>query len=321
MNTKKSSRPAALIAAFAALGLAACSSTPMKNEQLDEARTAYRSAAGDPQTAKSALVQLRHAEEALQRAEKLQAEGAKAEQVSHYAYLAKQRSLIAQEVAKQATARQSIEDSKAQRDQILIESRTREAESAAERAEQRRMEAEQQRMEAEQARQLAEERLNEAEMARAQALEAQNKAKALAAQLEDLQAKQTDRGMVLTLGDVLFDTGKASLKAGAMRTMDKLADFLGANPERRILVEGHTDSVGSEDYNQALSERRARSVLNAIGERGISRDRIEIEGLGEAYPVASNDDAYGRQQNRRVEVIFSDDNGQFKNRRAMQSGR
>lgn len=318
-----------IAAATAVAALAGCAGTPPINAMLEEARSTYRNVATDPQAAKNALVTLRSAEEALRQAEKLNAEGADAEVVTHYAYLSKQRSLTAQEIAKQAAAQQSIEAAQSQRDKILIESRTREAEGAMARAqsatalaEKQRMEAEQarqlaeqKRIEAEKARELAEKRLREAELAKAQATEADQRAMALAAQLEELQAKQTDRGMVLTLGDVLFDTGKSGLKAGAMRTIDKLAEFLSANPGRKILIEGHTDSVGSESYNQKLSERRAQAVRNAIGERGISLDRIESVGLGEAYPVASNDDNGGRQQNRRVEVIFSDDSGAFANRR------
>ncbi|MCB1895067.1 MAG: OmpA family protein [Zoogloeaceae bacterium] len=305
MIIKHTSGRNSLLAVAMAVSLASCASAPKPNPQLDEARTIYRSAASDSQAAKSALVELRSAEEALQQAEKLQAGGADPVEVSHYAYLTKQRSRIAMEVARQAAARQKMEDAKLQRDRILIESRTQEAERAMASAEERRMEAER-------ARQLAEQRLGEAERARAEAVAAQQRATALAAQIEDLQAKQTERGMVLTLGDVLFDTGKASLKAGAMRTIDKLASFLKENPGRRILIEGHTDSVGSEAFNQTLSEHRAESVRDAVVERGVAAERIAIEGLGEAYPVASNDNAPGRQQNRRVEVVFSDDEGQFK---------
>lgn len=138
---------------------------------------------------------------------------------------------------------------------------------------------------------------------------AQQRAQELSRQLEELQAKQTERGLVLTLGDVLFDTAQASLKSGAMRTISKLAEFLKENPERNILVEGHTDNRGSESYNIRLSEQRAEAVQDALAAQGIDSSRIRALGYGEEFPVASNDTAAGQQQNRRVEVIISDQGG------------
>ena len=122
-------------------------------------------------------------------------------------------------------------------------------------------------------------------------------------ELEELNAKQTNRGLVLTLGDVLFETGKSTLLPGAQRAIDKLAEFLEENPERKVLIEGHTDNRGSITYNIDLSLRRAQAVKNALVEKGIAGDRILAHGYGEAYPVAPNKDAAGRQRNRRVEII------------------
>jgi outer membrane protein OmpA-like peptidoglycan-associated protein len=130
-------------------------------------------------------------------------------------------------------------------------------------------------------------------------------------QLADLQAKKTDRGMVLTLGDVLFDTGQATLKPGAALALDRLADFMRANPQTKVRIEGHTDSTGSAEFNQLLSQRRADAVAAALQSRGLSSDRVSTIGRGEEFPVASNASAAGRQQNRRVEVVFSDASGQF----------
>ena len=118
------------------------------------------------------------------------------------------------------------------------------------------------------------------------------------------KAKQTERGMVLTLGDVLFDTGRAELNAGAAHTLDQLSAFLKENPERTIEVEGYTDAVGSDQMNRTLSERRANSVKNALMDRGVASNRISARGFGEARPVASNNTSAGRQQNRRVEVVL-----------------
>ncbi|MBZ2169941.1 MULTISPECIES: OmpA family protein [Marinobacter] len=136
----------------------------------------------------------------------------------------------------------------------------------------------------------------------------------LRAQMAAMQAEQTERGMVLTLGDVLFDVGKADLKPSAQRTIDQLAGFMKQYEERRVRIEGYTDSTGDEAFNQRLSERRAMSVYEALLSEGISSSRIEVEGYGEAYPKASNDTSSGRQQNRRVEVVISDQNGVIKGR-------
>jgi outer membrane protein OmpA-like peptidoglycan-associated protein len=130
-------------------------------------------------------------------------------------------------------------------------------------------------------------------------------------QLADLQAKKTDRGMVVTLGDVLFDSGQATLKPGASLVLDRLASFMSANPQTKVRIEGHTDSTGSAEFNQALSQRRADAVAAALENRGLSAGRVMSVGRGEVFPVASNASAAGRQQNRRVEIVFSDDAGQF----------
>lgn len=128
-------------------------------------------------------------------------------------------------------------------------------------------------------------------------------------ELQELNAKKTDRGVVITLGDVLFDTNKSKLASGGVRNMQKLADFLLQHPQQNVLVEGYTDSVGSDNFNQVLSERRAYSVRTALLDAGININRVTMRGYGESYPVAGNDTGSGRQLNRRVEIILSDNNG------------
>ena len=123
-------------------------------------------------------------------------------------------------------------------------------------------------------------------------------------QIDILQAEATERGIVLTLGDVLFTTGSAELQSGGDDNLNRLVDFLNQHPERRVLIEGHTDSVGNAQSNQRLSERRAASVRSYLTRQGISPDRLSTSGMGEARPIATNEDASGRQQNRRVEVII-----------------
>ena len=107
----------------------------------------------------------------------------------------------------------------------------------------------------------------------------------------------------------MFATGRADLKSGARRSLDKLANFLQQYPQRNVQIEGYTDSVGTDDYNVGLSERRADAVRDALTGMGVSGDRIQTRGLGKSNPVAENDSSTGRQQNRRVEVIISESDG------------
>ena len=161
------------------------------------------------------------------------------------------------------------------------------------------------------ARAAAESRKSQAEIAevgaqRNQVLRqsAEAQVRTLQQQLADMQAHQTERGIVLTVGDVLFDTGQATLKPGAVAEIVRLADFLKANPERTARIEGHTDSTGSVTTNLELSQRRAEAVANTLIDAGIPRQRVIATGLGPDFPVASNATAAGRQQNRRVEVVI-----------------
>jgi OmpA-OmpF porin, OOP family len=133
------------------------------------------------------------------------------------------------------------------------------------------------------------------------------KQQTLEEELADLKAKRTERGLVLTLGDVLFDTGQAALRVGAYGTLDRLASALKDKPERSVIIEGHTDNVGSDANNQLLSEHRASSVQNALLQRGVGTNQIQAMGKGEGVPIATNENETGRQQNRRVELIFSEE--------------
>jgi len=139
----------------------------------------------------------------------------------------------------------------------------------------------------------------------AEADAAKQKALELQREIDAMHAQSTDRGVVLTLGDVLFETGKADLKPSAVNDLTQLVTFLNKYPERTVAIEGHTDNVGSQDFNLGLSQRRAESVRSYLMRQGIDGSRIETKGMGESAPVASNDTAGGRQQNRRVEVIIS----------------
>lgn len=137
-------------------------------------------------------------------------------------------------------------------------------------------------------------------------------------QLRGLNAKQTERGTLVTFGDVLFDFDQASLKANSRDSITTLANYLIKNPDRKVIVEGYTDSKGSAAYNQGLSERRANAVKNALVRAGVEPSRIVAQGYGKEYPVASNATNSGRAQNRRVEVTISNDNQPVAPRSSMQ---
>jgi OmpA-OmpF porin, OOP family len=128
----------------------------------------------------------------------------------------------------------------------------------------------------------------------------------LQAELAALEAQQTARGLMVTLGDVLFDVDKASLTPGGELQVARLAAALRQMPDRNVLVEGHTDSSGTASYNLDLSQRRANAVEDILLLQGVDPTRIVARGYGEEYPVASNDSAAGRQQNRRVEVVIAE---------------
>jgi outer membrane protein OmpA-like peptidoglycan-associated protein len=301
---------------IAAATLAGCSSLPASNPSLEQARSDYRAAQDNAQTRNLAGGELKLAGDALTKADKAWSDGDKTAEVDHLAYLAKQRVAIAQETAKQKAAELAVGNADIARDKIRLAARTNEADAAKQSAEMAQRQAEESQRQAEAAKQQADASQRQtaaaqqqAEATRQLASDAQARNIALEAQLKDLNATKTDRGMVVTIGDVLFDTNKAELKSGGMRSVEKLSAFLKQYPQRKALIEGFTDSVGSEGSNQGLSSRRADSVRTAIVDMGVGADRLATHGYGEAYPVAGNENAAGRQLNRRVEIILSDDNG------------
>jgi outer membrane protein OmpA-like peptidoglycan-associated protein len=148
--------------------------------------------------------------------------------------------------------------------------------------------------------------------ARAQAEQAQKAAAALRAQLLDqfnriLETRDTPRGLVVNLGDVLFDTGKYNLRPEAREKLAKLSGIILAHSGLNLAVEGHTDNVGSEEVNQKLSKNRAEVVRSYLIGQGLPENTVAAEGFGESNPAADNSTADGRKQNRRVEVIISGD--------------
>jgi outer membrane protein OmpA-like peptidoglycan-associated protein len=276
--------------------LTACATTPKNVAELDKARSDVQTLSQDPLAQQAASQELRNARASLEQAENALKEGQK-DQVLHYSYLASQQANTGVERVAEVRAREDVAKGEGDRNRVLLESRTREAEAAAAAAK-------------EQAR-MAQAQAQQADAARQEAETARQEAEAAQRQLAELQAKQTERGMVLTLGDVLFDTAASTLKPGAGAVLDRVAGFLKENDGTKVLIEGHTDSRGADQYNEELSRRRAQAVADGLAFRGVDRSRVEAVGRGETLPVASNDTAVGQQQNRRVELVFSDNAGRF----------
>jgi outer membrane protein OmpA-like peptidoglycan-associated protein len=288
-----------------------CSGLPERVAPLEQARAEVRRLEQDPFASQVAARELNAAREALQDADNAYRDEEELETIEHLAYIAQRHADVSEQLIAEAHARETIERSELERNRVLLEAREREAARLEEQnrlAEARNLEAEQRNLAlaAE-----AEELQRQAAEAEQRAEEAAQRAQQLETELSDLQAQQTERGLVLTLGDVLFDTGQAALNPGAASTMDRLAQFMRDYGERQVMIEGHTDARGDEQYNIDLSARRATAVRNALLERGIDAQRIRTVGLGESYPVASNDSAVGMQQNRRVEIVISDEQGSF----------
>jgi len=293
-------RPAIAIALAAAI--AGCASAPRENAALERARSAVAATAADTTVSTSAQVELQRAQQLLRDAERAWTEDGNDTRTQHLAYLAERQASIARENAKLRTAQETVQSASAERDRVVLEVREREVDRA-------RASAAQSQLQAEAARRLGEAQALQAQNAAQVAAAAQARNRQLEARYRELQAEQTARGMVVTLGDVLFDVGRAELKPNATRQLDRLAEFLREFPERSVRIEGHTDSTGSDTLNQALSEERANAVRSAIVTRGIAPDRVVAQGFGEATPVADNTSAGGRALNRRVEVVISDDQG------------
>ena len=273
--------------AILTLAVSACA-TAVKDPGADRARASLSTLQANPDLASRAPVAIKDAEAAVVAAETPQEDAGKAREL---AYTAEQKVAIAQAQAERRFEEDRLKSLGEERERVRLEARTSEADAAKLQAQAALTQAQQQQLAAQQA-------LGEANQARAES-------EALKQQIAELNAKQTDRGLVMTLGDVLFATGKADLQPGAMNNLGKLVAFLNQYPDRTLAIEGHTDNVGSDDLNLGLSQRRADSVKSFLLGQGIAGQRVAASGKGEAVPVASNDNAGGRQANRRVEVIIS----------------
>jgi outer membrane protein OmpA-like peptidoglycan-associated protein len=269
--------------ALAAAAISGCATTgPVAEQSLQNAHAAYQVAQTDPHVRKFAPGELAQASEALARAGQLQKEGRGDEVVAHQSYLATQAANTARELGLARAGQAELANADAERNKILLDARTREAEQARAQAESVRA---------------------------AQAQAAQNRDADIAklqAELESVKAQRTSRGWVVTLpSNVLFDTAEATLKPGARQSLNDIARVMREHPEATVTVEGYTDNQGSFGFNRMLSEQRAMAVKQALMQSGVDASRITARGYGEGYPVASNENAAGRQLNRRVQIVVA----------------
>ncbi|MEZ5933551.1 MAG: OmpA family protein [Alphaproteobacteria bacterium] len=261
----------------AALGLVAagCAST---SPRVDEARSTVEQLRADPAVGANAPVALQRTEESLDRLNDAASDGASEAELDHLAYLVERRADATKLRATTVGHWQSVDGLGERREAVLLQA---------------------ERLQAELARQDAASAIRDAQ-------EARLKAASLQEELDTLEAKQTDRGLVVTLGDVLFDVDGSSLKPGGVAEVQRVATTLKERPDLRVSIEGHTDSTGSENYNLRLSEERATAVRQTLIDAGVPGERISARGFGESYPVATNDTQSGRQENRRVELILQE---------------
>ena len=299
-----------IAAALASLLLAACAATPVKPAGAEAARARLTQLQSNPDLATRAPVAMKDAELAVRVAEQPQTD---VEIANYNVYMADRKVDIAVAQAETALAEDQRVGLAQQRDKARLDARTREADVATSKLASARVEIADQKSQAETTRLAAADAaqqaaLQSAQQSAQQSAELQRQAAMQSAelqrQLDELHAKATDRGMVLTLGDVLFASGRADLKVGATNNLNRLVAFLNNYPDRTVVIEGYTDNIGGDDYNLGLSQRRADSVKSYLTGQGIASMRLTSTGKGLSNPIAGNDSAAGRQQNRRVEVII-----------------
>lgn len=311
--------------------LSACVAAPKKDLALDRVRGELDELKSNPELAGYAPLAVGEAERALRNAELASGDDLYR---SYLVYMADRRIQIARTMAEREQHEQALDELEREHSAMLIKASQMEADDARMDAEQARLlvattaedaqrardereealqkEAESARAaemsaeEADQARRLAESRASEAEYARLEAELASKQVTSLTRQLENLQLRETESGVVVTLGDVLFASGQATLVEGGRSSLEEVVDLLQTEPDKKIRVEGHTDSLGDADANLLLSEQRAQAVLEALVSLGVANDRISSLGMGEDFPIASNEDEDGRARNRRVDVILLD---------------
>jgi outer membrane protein OmpA-like peptidoglycan-associated protein len=321
-----------VLSLFIAVTLAACSTAPKQNLALERVRSQLNDLKSDEQLSDYAPVALAEAERSLRQAET--ATGSDTQRI-HAVYMADRRVQIARTVAQREHMQAELRQLGDERNAMLLKASQLEAELARLEAERARVmsqareedalrareevleaqqreavsvrDAEQAQEEAQQARALAASSVTEAQLARREADLALEQADTLRRQLENLQLRQTESGVVVTLGDVLFQSGETQLLDEAMASLVEVVDLLQSEPDKNIRIEGHTDATGDSETNLEISTKRANAVLDALVSLGVDSARFTTTGMGEDFPIASNETEEGRSRNRRVDVILLDE--------------
>lgn len=312
--------------------LAACATSPRDDMAISNLRSDLNDLRNDPELSSRAPMAITEAERAVRAVTE---SGIDEAEQAHRIRIARKRMEIARTEALRNRTREETDEIERRRNRILLRASRMEVEMARaeaqearllsattreemERARRQTLSAREQeaesarraaeaREDAEQARRLADAQASEIELARREAELASAQARSLQRRLEYLELRETDRGVVITLGDVLFEVGRAELQQGTDTNLRDVVELLESEPEKRVRIEGHTDSTGPADLNLRLSEQRAGSVRDALVNLGIDADRITTVGMGEDFPVATNQTEEGRASNRRVDVILLDE--------------
>lgn len=279
--------------------LSACSTMPPPNSQLTQARSDLMTAQNDARTNRLASTELQQAIDALKTANAAWEQQESPEQINHLAYLSHQRVAIVRETVALRSAEQVAGTAGSTRSSIQLQARTQEADSAQRKAELAQRDTQTAQQGTEKARAATTEAQHQTDLAQAQNRELQER-------LRELNARPSPEGIVLTLGDVLFDTDKTQLKPAGLRLVRQLATALNDYPMHNARIKGFTDSTGTEAHNLTLSGQRAEAVRAGLLGEGIASNRVTTRGYGESNPVAGNDSADGRQLNRRVEIVLFD---------------
>lgn len=295
--------------------LGACAMPPLASPDLVEARAVVRRAELDPAVQAHTPLELKKATDTVGRANALQASGESPLEIDSLAHIARQQARSAQALARAKTSEEAVAGAVVERERARADMRTAEANRAKAQAGSAQAQASAARQQTAAAEQRAVGAEQQTAAAVAAATQAQVQASEMQKRLDELRAKPTERGLLVTLGDVLFEFNRAEVKPTAQSSLRRLADFLQQYPERQVLIEGYTDDTGSAAYNEGLSRRRADAVQRALIEVGVAPDRVSTVGYGEEYPISDNHSDTDRALNRRVEVYIADDDQPVRMRR------
>ena len=276
---------------FVSFAISGCATMQEPTKETIALQNQYMMAEQQSYVEKYAPLEFEDAKKMIEKTKKMEKSGKSEELIEHQRYLAQKKLDTAIELAKEKRAQERVDNAALNRKDVLLAAKSKELNEAQDEAQRMSKRAK-----------LAE---REAEEARERAKEMSAKAKKMAATLTDISATDTERGLVITMGSILFELNESELKSSSKTTVAKIADFLNQYPERDVLVEGFTDSTGSSDYNQTLSDKRAKAVTALLAGNGIDQNRLNAVGYGESYPAATNDTQLGRQKNRRVEIVVA----------------